>query len=1014
MRQLVTRILLICFVSVSAAAEMETRTTNGINDKRVAPLALVGGTVVGSSGEVVTGQNLLIREGRVEGLSDDVPDGYRVFELNGAYVYPGLVDFYSHYGMGAVKPDTRTRWSGPEVLASTSKTAGNANEAIKAHVAAAELFKTDEKAAKALRKMGFASVLTFNPDGIARGTSAAVLTDDGLVNEQILKNRVTTHYSLSKGSSKQFYPISRMGAVALLRQTEIDANWFANQSPRPFADVSLEAYIADDALPKVMSAFDWKTVLLTDRIGDEMGHQYIIRGGGDEYQRLEEVKETGATLILDVNFPAAPAVSDPVLAEYVTLRQLKHWELAPYNLARVNDAGIPFVITSNGSDKAFWKNLKLAVENGLSEEAALDAMTTTPARLMSLESEIGSLEPGRLANLVISDGPLFAKESRILSTWIRGNRHEVAPAAQLAPGSYELVIAAASGEVRLALEIDRKGDKYSARTKDGKTKVKLSVQDDFASVVLTAEDDAAQGDVWLIDGAWQGHGETMAGEPATWTLARAEAEPDDETDDEDTSDDAIGDVTYPFVAHGSTTIPQQETLLIRNATLWTNEAEGVIDNADILVRGGKIAAVGKDLRAGSARVIDGTGLHVTPGIIDEHSHIALDGVNDIATNSSMVRMGDVVDSEDVGIYRALAGGVTAAQLLHGSANPIGGQSAIIKMRWGSTPQEMLVEDAAPFIKFALGENVKRSRNSQSIRFPQTRMGVEQVYVDAFTEAQLYAAEWDAYNDLPRRQRTAEAMPRRDLSKDALVEILNGERFISCHSYVQSEINMLMRVADQFGFRVNTFTHILEGYKVADKMAAHGVGGSTFSDWWTFKWEVRYAIPYNAALMHQAGVVTAINSDDAEMLRRLNQEAAKSIRHGGMSEEDALKMVTLNPAKLLRLDDRMGSLARGKDADIVLWSDHPLSVYAKPLTTIVDGRVYFDRARDADLRDAIASERRRLTRKVLLSDTRNGGKGNGKPPAPPEPERLYYSHDVLHMMMDQATGANLNFQEIRND
>ncbi|MGB0322569.1 MAG: amidohydrolase family protein, partial [Pseudohongiellaceae bacterium] len=421
-------------------------------------------------------------------------------------------------------------------------------------------------------------------------------------------------------------------------------------------------------------------------------------------------------------------------------------------------------------------------------------------------------------------------------------------------------------------------------------------------------------------------------------------------------------VLYPFTAYGRETLPRQQDFLIRGATVWTNEAEGIVVT-DVLVRDGRIAEVGDNLSATGVEVIDGAGKHLTPGIIDEHSHIALFNINEGQTNSSMVRMKDVVDSENINIYRNLAGGVVAAQLLHGSANPIGGQSAIIKMRWGEPANGLLIEDAAEFIKFALGENVKRSRNPASVRYPQTRMGVEQVFVNAFSQAQEYGKTWEDYNNLSRTQQRNTLPPRRDLVDEAMLEVLNSERFVTSHSYVQSEINMLMNVADSFDFNINTFTHILEGYKVADKMAAHGAGGSTFADWWAYKWEVRYAIPYNAALMQQAGVTVALNSDDAEMSRRLNQEAAKAVKYGGVSEIDALKMVTLNPAILLHLDDRMGSIRAGKDADLVLWSDHPLSIYAVAETTWVEGTPYYDKQEDARLREHIAAERARIIAKI---------------------------------------------------
>ncbi|HHL52493.1 MAG TPA: amidohydrolase, partial [Flammeovirgaceae bacterium] len=383
--------------------------------------------------------------------------------------------------------------------------------------------------------------------------------------------------------------------------------------------------------------------------------------------------------------------------------------------------------------------------------------------------------------------------------------------------------------------------------------------------------------------------------------------------------------------------------------------------------------------------IDATGKHLTPGIIDEHSHIGASSINDVATNSGMVRIGDVLDPEQINIYRALSGGVTAIQILHGSANPIGGQSALIKLRWGASPEEMKIKGADPFIKFALGENVKRSRSNRSIRFPQTRMGVEQVYMDAFSSALEYEKKWQAYNSLPKKVKANTPPPRRDLADETMLEIIRGKRFISCHSYVQSEINMLMKVAEKFGFRVNTFTHILEGYKVADKMKEHGAGASTFSDWWAYKWEVRYAIPYNAAIMSKEGVVTAINSDDANQIRRLNQEAAKTIKYGDMPEEEALKMVTINPAKLLHLDDRMGSIKVGKDADVVLWSGHPLSVYSKAEKTIIDGKIYFDLEQDQQRRAYIRQERARLIQK-MKDVKKNGGKTQR-----PRPHRSYDYH-----------------------
>jgi imidazolonepropionase-like amidohydrolase len=370
-------------------------------------------------------------------------------------------------------------------------------------------------------------------------------------------------------------------------------------------------------------------------------------------------------------------------------------------------------------------------------------------------------------------------------------------------------------------------------------------------------------------------------------------------------------------------------------------------------------------------------MHLTSGIIDEHSHIALFSVNEGADASSAeVRMCDVINPDDINIYRQLAGGVTTAQLLHGSANPIGGQSCLIKLRWGKNPDEFKYEKADGFIKFALGENVKHSNglNPDVARFPQTRMGVEQFYYDYFTRAKAYKKAIEDFGkfspkDIEKNKITS---PRRDLDLDAIAEILDNKRFITCHSYIQSEVNMLMHVADSMKFKVNTFTHILEGYKVADKMKTHGANASTFSDWWAYKLEVMDAIPYNASMLTKVGVNTAINSDDAEMGRRLNQEAAKSIKYGKLSEVQALKLVTLNPAKMLHIDDKVGSIKVGKVADLVLWTDNPLSVYAKVNTTIIDGQIYYDVNDDAKLRTDMQKERARLIAK-LITEKNKGAK-----------------------------------------
>ncbi|MDP7153211.1 MAG: amidohydrolase family protein, partial [Gammaproteobacteria bacterium] len=419
-----------------------------------------------------------------------------------------------------------------------------------------------------------------------------------------------------------------------------------------------------------------------------------------------------------------------------------------------------------------------------------------------------------------------------------------------------------------------------------------------------------------------------------------------------------------------------EPVLIRNATVWTLENDGILENTDLLIEAGRIAGIGTELKAPrGAVIIDATGKHVTPGIIDAHSHSATEDFNineGVYSVSAEVRVRDILDPRSPDIYKQLAGGVTTIHVLHGSANTIGGQNIIIKLRWGAeTPDQLVFTDAPPTIKFALGENVKRSAfagsgfgRNRDARYPATRMGVAALIRSSFERADRYRDTWQRYNSLPGRQQRREAPPRRDLQLEALVEVLDGTRFVHTHAYRADEILMLMRVADEIGFKVDTFQHVLEGYKVADEMAAHGASGSTFSDWWSYKMEAYDAIAYNAAMMEQRGVLTSLNSDDNNLARRLNYEAAKMQRYGGLNPENALAMVTINPARQLHIEDRVGSLATGKDADIVIWSGDPLSVFTIAETTFVDGQVRFSRATDLAHREQVT-----IARKILIADVK---------------------------------------------
>ena len=446
----------------------------------------------------------------------------------------------------------------------------------------------------------------------------------------------------------------------------------------------------------------------------------------------------------------------------------------------------------------------------------------------------------------------------------------------------------------------------------------------------------------------------------------------------------------PFLTPAATPPDAPTVILIQNATILT-VSHGTIEHGSILIKDGKIAEVGASIKAPKdAQVVDAAGQFVIPGIIDCHSHIAVDGsVNEGSVSvSSMVNIADVLNPDDIDIYRDLAGGVTVANVLHGSANSIGGQTVVIKLRWGQPASKLPFEGAVPGIKFALGENPKRSNFSipgSTQRYPTTRMGVEETIRTAFAEARDYKKTWDDYDKKVAAGDKNAIPPRRDLRLDPLVEVLEGKRYVHAHCYREDEILMLLRVAKEFGFKVRTLQHVLEGYKVADEIAAAGTGASTFSDWWAYKVEAYDAIPYNAALMTRRGVLVSVNSDDAEEATHLNQEAAKSMKYGGLTHDEALKLVTINPAIQLGIDKRVGSIDVGKDADLVMYNHDPLSAYAVVQQTLIDGRVYFDRKRDIAERDAREKEKKSLMEKEKKAEEKKpgaageGGKKRGAKP-----------------------------------
>ena len=646
---------------------------------------------------------------------------------------------------------------------------------------------------------------------------------------------------------------------------------------------------------------------------------------------------------------------------------MRKWNQEPSNLKVLSENGVNFALTTRSlkSVKTFHTNLQKAIKYGFSKEKALASLTTIPANIIG-NTAIGNLNAGSYANFIVTSGDVFDAKTTLYENWVQGAKNVVNDMTiKDITGNYMLYV----NNKNYNLTVAGKGAKQTATVKmgDKKVKSKFSFTEDWISITLNEDGiyTRMRGKTINAANVMTGTAYDTKGNETSWSASvqvKKDSKKKEEKKKKEEEAIVVLPVSYPNLGFGNYTLPETRTILIKNVTVWTSEAAGILKNTDVLLKDGKIAAIGNNLKERRAIEINGTGKHLTAGIVDEHSHIAASAINEWAQNSSAeVTIEDVVDPNDINIYRNLSGGTTSAQILHGSANPIGGRSAIIKLKWGENAANMIYDDSPKFIKFALGENVKQSRSPNGTRFPQTRMGVEQMFVDYFTRAQEYAV-----------LKKSGKPYRKDDEMETLVEILNGERFISCHSYVQSEINMLMKVAERFNFRINTFTHILEGYKVADKMAKHGVGGSTFSDWWAYKYEVNDAIPFNAAIMHYAGVTVAINSDDREMSRRLNQEAAKTMKYGGMSELEAWKTVTINPAKLLHIDNKVGSIKEGKDADVVLWSQHPMSIYAKVEKTIVDGKVLFDIAEDLKKRTAIKEEKSQLIT-MMLKEKMKGGK-----------------------------------------
>ncbi|MBQ4803916.1 amidohydrolase family protein [Aquimarina sp. MMG015] len=941
-----------------------------------------------SPGTEITNGTLIIQKGKIQqvGTGLSIPKNSIVIDLQGKHIYASFIDPFTSFGIKKPKRQGGSFRSNPQYDA--SREGYYWNDHIRPETNSLDDFTYDKKKADEFIKAGFGTLNTHMPDGIMRGTGLLVaLNNDGTKGDRLLSDASSQLLSFSKSNkSKQMYPTSLMGSMALLRQVYLDAKWYTTNDT-DYKDLSIEALNKNKNLPQIFEAGSRINGFRADKVGDEFNIQYIIVGGGDEYARINKVKATNAKYIIPLDFPEAYDVSDPYMANLVSLGDMRHWNQAPTNPSILAKNGVQFSLTTHKLKKIADLNARIekAIKHGLDKKTALEALTTVPAQILGKSDVLGTLKKGAYANFLITSQELFSKDNIIYENWVQGHKNIVNDMNTTdINGAYELTLAGKTYDV----SISGKPAKPKAEVKLGETKLgsKMTYTNDWVSLTFTDADTTKTQYTRIVTAInknpkfWSGKAILPNGSETTFTAKQKPkdaAKKDGKKTEDKKETPKVLPVTYPNIAYGNSKLPKSENILFKNATVWTNEVDGILTETDVLIKNGKIAGIGKNLNAGNARIVDATGKHLTSGIIDEHSHIAAAAINEAGHNSTAeVTIEDVVSPDDINMYRNLAGGVTSIQILHGSANPIGGRSAILKLKWGESAENLIFNNSPKFIKFALGENVKQSNwgDAERIRFPQTRMGVEQLYVDYFTRAKRY-----------EKLKNSGKPYRKDIEMETLVEILNGKRFISCHSYVQSEINMLMKVAEKFNFRINTFTHILEGYKVADKMAKHGVAGSTFSDWWAYKYEVNDAIPYNATIMHNQGVLVAINSDDGEMSRRLNQEAAKSVKYGGISEEEAWKFVTLNPAKMLHIDDRVGSIKVGKDADVVLWTDHPLSIYAKAEKTLIDGATYFDLEKDKAMRKSIADERNELSTMLLKA------KNSGLKTQPPKKKEKQHFH-----------------------
>lgn len=1034
---------LLGFVATAGAAvPVSTTPIEGLRDASPRTHALVGGRVVVAPGRVIERGTLVLRDGVIVAVGAEVavPADARVWDVAGRTLYPGFIEAHTSAFLPSAWQPRPIGPQPPDAPGSAAPPSGAAADAgarawnprVTPERTAARALAADGKTAERLRSLGFTAAHLTPARGIFRGSGALVSLGETLDNRAVI--RPETAHLVAFEFLPEFgagYPDSLMGSVALVRQTLWDARWYGDVHAafaaaanagleRPETNASLAALTraARGEQPVFFALADELDVERGLALRREFGLSLTLVGTGTEYRVAEALRGSGVPVIVPLAFPEVPAIETPELALDVSLDQLQHWDLARANAALLHRAGVAVALTSTGLKKPgdFWPNVRQAVAAGWPAEAALAALTTVPAQLLGA-TQLGTLEPGRAANVVVADGDLFtAEDAGITLLWVDGRPYP--QAAWDRPdvrGTWSASWIGAAGPASLALT-GKTPDKLSGKA--GETKLNVVLQGDtvvvFAPAGLFGGAGTDTGTVRFSGRrrgtALAGTGELPDGREFTWTATRssgaeAAATPAEVATAAKKAEEATpiarADI-FPAGAYGRRGPPEQPAaVLLRNATIWTSGSAGTLERADLLIERGRIVRVGAGLTGpAGAQVIDATGKHVTAGLIDCHSHVAMaNGWNEGGSAVTCeVRVGDIVDATDITLYRQLAAGVTTVNILHGSANPIGGQNQVIKLRWGERADGLKFAGAKPGVKFALGENVTRANFARFRgRYPLSRMGVGEIMRDTFARAAEHERERAAF-----RAGQARLPVRRDLRLEAAAEMLRGERLIHIHSYRQDEVLMFIRLAQELKLPVATFQHILEGYKVAPEISALGAGASMFADWWGFKFEVYDAIPWNGALMREAGVVVSFNSDDGELGRRLNTEAAKAVKYGGVPPAEALQFVTLNPAKQLALHDRIGSLEPGKDADFVVWSGSPLSTLSRVEQTWIDGRRYYSLEDDAAMRAADAAERVALIQravarrqKALGGGGADSGEGAGKPDDKPAILRLVESFTAGH-------------------